>query len=107
MNWFTSPRIALMVAFNPAGVTASHAPAYRLRAPRMKDRTMERRRTAPKCASMVAIASRIVSEEGLAAVQARRVAQKQVARSALYNVFGGLDHLIVEANVTSMRWVTV
>ena len=53
--------------------------------------------------SMVAIASRIVGEEGLAAVQARRVAQEAgCAVGTLYNVFGGLDHLIVEANANTL-----
>lgn len=54
-------------------------------------------------ASMIAIASRIVREEGLAAVQARRIAQESgCAVGTLYNVFGGLDLLIIEANAITL-----
>ena len=53
--------------------------------------------------TMVAIATRIVREEGLAAVQARRVAQETgCAVGTLYNVFGGLDLLIIEANAATL-----
>lgn len=53
--------------------------------------------------SMVAIASRIVNEEGLAAVQARRISQEAgCAVGTLYNVFGGLDFLIIEANAMTL-----
>lgn len=53
--------------------------------------------------SMVAIAARILREEGLGAVQARRIAQEAgCAVGTLYNVFGGLDMLIIEANATTL-----
>jgi AcrR family transcriptional regulator len=53
--------------------------------------------------SMIAIAARIVATEGLSAVQARRVAQEAgCAVGTLYNVFGGLDFLIIEANATTL-----
>ncbi|MEQ1615200.1 MAG: TetR/AcrR family transcriptional regulator, partial [Hyphomicrobiaceae bacterium] len=53
--------------------------------------------------SMVMIASRIVNEEGLAAVQARRISQEAgCAVGTLYNVFGGLDYLIIEANAATL-----
>jgi AcrR family transcriptional regulator len=53
--------------------------------------------------SMVAIASRIVAVEGLAALQARRIAlEAGCAVGTLYNVFGGLDFLIIEANATTL-----
>lgn len=53
--------------------------------------------------SMVAIASRIMTTEGLAAVQARRVSQEAgCAVGTLYNVFGGLDFLIIEANAATL-----
>ncbi len=53
--------------------------------------------------AMVAIASRIVRDEGLAAVQARRISQEAgCAVGTLYNVFGGLDFLIIEANAETL-----
>ncbi len=53
--------------------------------------------------SMVEIASRIVGSEGLAALQARRISQEAgCAVGTLYNIFGGLDMLIVEANATTL-----
>ncbi len=52
---------------------------------------------------MLEIANRIISAEGLAAVQARRVAQEAgCAVGTLYNVFGGLDLLIIEANARTL-----
>ncbi len=52
---------------------------------------------------MLEIANRIISTEGLAAVQARRVAQEAgCAVGTLYNVFGGLDFLIIEANACTL-----
>jgi AcrR family transcriptional regulator len=54
--------------------------------------------------NMIAIASRIVAEEGLAALQARRISQEAgCAVGTLYNVFGGLDFLIIEANATTLN----
>jgi AcrR family transcriptional regulator len=53
--------------------------------------------------SMVTIASRIVAEEGLGALQARRISQEAgCAVGTLYNVFGGLDFLIIEANARTL-----
>jgi AcrR family transcriptional regulator len=53
--------------------------------------------------SMIVIASRIVTEEGLPAVQARRISQEAgCAVGTLYNVFGGLDFLIIEANAVTL-----
>lgn len=53
--------------------------------------------------SMVAIACRIVMEEGLPAVQARRISQEAgCAVGTLYNVFGSLDFLIIEANAVTL-----
>jgi AcrR family transcriptional regulator len=53
--------------------------------------------------SMVTIASRIVAEEGLGALQARRISQEAgCAIGTLYNVFGGLDFLIIEANARTL-----
>jgi AcrR family transcriptional regulator len=53
---------------------------------------------------MVAIGSRIITDEGLGALQARRVAQEaQCAVGTLYNVFGGLDYLIIEANALTLE----
>ena len=53
--------------------------------------------------NMVAIATRILQTEGLAALQARRVAAEAgCAVGTLYNVFGGLDHLIIEANTNTL-----
>jgi len=50
-------------------------------------------------ASMLGIANRVLATEGLTALQARRVAQEAgCAVGTLYNVFGGLDDLIIAAN---------
>ena len=52
---------------------------------------------------MLAIANRIVAAEGLAALQARRIAlEAKCAVGTLYNVFGGLDYLIIEANACTL-----
>ncbi len=54
-------------------------------------------------ASMLDIATRVVATEGLAALQARRVAQEAgCAVGTLYNVFGGLDDLIIAANANTL-----
>lgn len=54
--------------------------------------------------SMIAIALRLLRDEGLAAVQARRIAQEAgCAVGTLYNVFGGLDQLIIEANALTLE----
>jgi AcrR family transcriptional regulator len=50
-------------------------------------------------ARMTDIAERLVAGEGLAAVQARRIAQEaDCSVGTLYNVFGGLDGLIIAVN---------
>jgi AcrR family transcriptional regulator len=52
---------------------------------------------------MLEIATRIVATEGLAALQARRIAHDAgCAVGTLYNVFGGLDLLIIEANANTL-----
>lgn len=54
-------------------------------------------------AAMIEIATRIVDAEGLPAVQARRVSQEAgCAVGTLYNVFGGLDYLIIDANALTL-----
>ena len=53
---------------------------------------------------MVDIAERLLVTEGLGAVQARRVVQEaDCSVGTLYNVFGGLDGLIIAANTRSLR----
>ncbi len=50
-------------------------------------------------ATMLGIANRVVAAEGLVALQARRIAQEAgCAVGTIYNVFGGLDDLIIAAN---------
>lgn len=52
---------------------------------------------------MIEIAERLVASEGLAAVQARRVAHEaDCSVGTLYNVFGGLDGLVIAANVRTL-----
>ncbi len=52
---------------------------------------------------MITIACRVVSAEGLGALQARRIAQEAgCAVGTLYNIFGGLDFLIIEANARTL-----
>jgi AcrR family transcriptional regulator len=53
---------------------------------------------------MLQIAERLLEEEGLAGVQARRIAKEaDCAVGTLYNVFNGLDGLIVAANTQTLR----
>lgn len=48
---------------------------------------------------MADIAERLIASDGLAAVQARRIAREaDCSVGTLYNVFGGIDGLIVAAN---------
>jgi AcrR family transcriptional regulator len=48
---------------------------------------------------MLSIAKRVLADEGLAALQARRVADEAgCAVGTIYNVFKSLDNLIIEAN---------
>lgn len=55
-------------------------------------------------AVMLAIAQRILETEGLPALQARRIAREaDCAVGTLYNVFEGLDELIVEANARTLE----
>lgn len=55
-------------------------------------------------ARMAEIAERLISAEGLQAVQARRVAQEaDCSVGTLYNVFGGLDGLVVAANTRTLK----
>ncbi len=50
-------------------------------------------------ARMTDIAERLITTEGLAAVQARRIAQEaDCSVGTLYNVFGGLDGLVIAVN---------
>ena len=54
-------------------------------------------------ARMIDIAERLLASDGLDAVQARRVAQEaDCSVGTLYNVFGGLDGLIIAANTRSL-----
>jgi AcrR family transcriptional regulator len=55
-------------------------------------------------ARILQIVEGILETEGLPAVQARRVAQEaDCSVGTLYNVFGGLDGMIVEANAQTLR----
>jgi AcrR family transcriptional regulator len=50
-------------------------------------------------ANILAIALRTISQEGLAALQARRIAvEAQCSVGTIYNIFGDLDGLIIAAN---------
>jgi len=52
---------------------------------------------------VLAIATRILSEEGLAALQARRIAvEAGCSVGTLYNIFGDLDGLILAANAETL-----
>jgi AcrR family transcriptional regulator len=54
-------------------------------------------------AKMLAIAKRVVAEEGLPALQARRVADEAgCAVGTIYNVFKSLDNLVIEANSATL-----
>lgn len=53
---------------------------------------------------MIDIAERLIASDGLAAVQARRVAQEaDCSVGTLYNVFGGLDGLIICASTRTLK----
>jgi AcrR family transcriptional regulator len=53
---------------------------------------------------MLQIAERLLEDEGLSGVQARRIAKEaDCAVGTLYNVFNGLDGLIVSANTQTLR----
>jgi AcrR family transcriptional regulator len=55
-------------------------------------------------ARMLQIAERLLEEEGLPGVQARRIAKEaDCAVGTLYNIFNGLDGLIVAANTQTLR----
>ena len=55
-------------------------------------------------ARMLQIAERLLEEEGLAGVQARRIAKEaDCAVGTLYNIFNGLDGLIIAANTQTLR----
>ncbi len=55
-------------------------------------------------ARMLQIAERLLEDEGLSGVQARRIAKEaDCAVGTLYNVFNGLDGLIVAANTQTLR----
>lgn len=52
---------------------------------------------------VLAIATRIIAEEGLTALQARRVAtQAGCSVGSIYNVFGDIDGLIIAANTETV-----
>jgi AcrR family transcriptional regulator len=54
-------------------------------------------------AKMLVIAKRVVADEGLGALQARRVADEAgCAVGTIYNVFKSLDNLIIETNSTTL-----
>ncbi len=54
-------------------------------------------------AKMLGIAKRVVAEEGLGALQARRVADEAgCAVGTIYNVFKNLDNLIIETNSATL-----
>ena len=53
---------------------------------------------------MIDIAERLIAGEGLASVQARRIAQEaDCSVGTLYNVFGGLDGLIISASTRTLK----
>jgi AcrR family transcriptional regulator len=53
--------------------------------------------------TMIDIAERVLATEGLAALQARRIAKEaDCAVGTLYNVFDGLDDLIITANARTL-----
>ena len=53
---------------------------------------------------MIDIAERLIASDGFGAVQARRVAQEaDCSVGTLYNVFGGLDGLIISANTRTLH----
>ncbi len=55
-------------------------------------------------ADMIVIARGIIESEGLAALQARRVAQAAgCAVGTIYNLFDGMDGLVLEANAVTLR----
>jgi AcrR family transcriptional regulator len=54
-------------------------------------------------AKMLGIAKRVVAEEGLGALQARRVADEAgCAVGTIYNVFKNLDNLIIDTNSSTL-----
>lgn len=54
-------------------------------------------------ARMIDIAERVITTEGIAAMQARRVAQEaDCSVGTLYNVFGGLDGLVIAVNMRTL-----
>lgn len=53
--------------------------------------------------AMLAIAERIIAEEGLPAIQARRIAREaDCAVGTLYNIFTSLDDLIIAVNARTL-----
>lgn len=53
---------------------------------------------------MIDIAERLLASDGLEAVQARRIAQEaDCSVGTIYNVFGGLDGLIISANTRTLK----
>lgn len=53
---------------------------------------------------MADIAERVIATDGLASVQARRIAQEaDCSVGTIYNVFGGLDGLIIAANTRTLH----
>jgi AcrR family transcriptional regulator len=54
-------------------------------------------------ARMIDIAERVITVEGISAMQARRVAQEaDCSVGTLYNVFGGLDGLVIAVNMRTL-----
>lgn len=55
-------------------------------------------------ARMIDIAERMIASEGLDAVQARRIAREaDCSVGTIYNVFGGLDGLIIAVNARTLK----
>ncbi|MGL4634364.1 MAG: TetR/AcrR family transcriptional regulator [Beijerinckiaceae bacterium] len=54
--------------------------------------------------AMLAIAEAIIEKDGLAAVQARRIAQEaECSVGTIYNVFGNIDELVLLANARTLQ----
>ena len=79
---------------------SSAATGYR-EGPAVNDTQPYRQRLEPR---MIDIAERLITTDGLAAVQARRIAQEaDCSVGTIYNVFGGLDGLIIAANTRTLK----
>jgi AcrR family transcriptional regulator len=53
--------------------------------------------------AMIQIASKLIESDGLPAVQARRIAKEaNCSVGTLYNVFGNLDRVVIDANMVTL-----